>query len=70
VQDMQIEKTSAISLRRGGNSAAAALGISATFRRIHGRWKKDSCPDNEYLFLHKKQFNAIAADIMASKHGE
>ena len=70
VQDMQIEKASAISLRRGGNSAAAALGISATFRRIHGRWKKDSCPDNEYLFLHKKQFNAIAADIMASKHGE
>lgn len=70
VKGLEVKEASAISLRRGGNSAAAAEGISSTFRRVHGRWRKDTCPDNEYLFLHAKQFAAIASQVLSSTHGE
>lgn len=70
VQGLDLAKITPISLRRGGNSAAAALGISASHRRLHGRWKKDTCPDEDYLFLHEKEFLAISGRVMLSKHGE
>jgi len=33
------------SLRRGGNTAAAAEGIRRAVRQKHGRWKSEGMPD-------------------------
>ena len=45
VPDGTTEKVSINSLRRGGNTAAAAEGIRRSIRQKHGRWKSEGMPD-------------------------
>jgi len=58
-----------IACRRGGNSAACAEQVAADHRRIHGRWKSSSCPDNEYLRMHRSEFAGIASTVLLSQYG-
>ena len=39
------ERVSINSLRRGGNTAAAAEGIRKSIRQKHGRWRSEDMPD-------------------------
>ena len=71
VDGLNVDDVSAISLRKGGNSAAAAIGISEAHRRVHGRWRAGShMHDREYLALHRRAFNDLASSVLLSKHGE
>jgi integrase len=56
-------RVSAISLRRGGNSAAAAAGIAGIIRASHGRWKSEAVPNNNYTFLHRTEMVQLATAI-------
>ena len=70
MRDVDPEKFTWIACRRGGNSAACAEHVAADHRRIHGRWKSSSCPDNEYLRMHRNEFASIASTVLLSTHGE
>ena len=56
---------SAISLRRGGNSAAAAAGVSSLLRAAHGRWRAVETPDQSYTFMHQEKMVALATTMLA-----
>ena len=56
---------SAIALRRGGNSAAAAAGVSSLLRAAHGRWRAVETPDQSYTFMHQAKMVALATTMLA-----
>ena len=58
------KRFSAIALRRGGNTAACAAGISAVMRAAHGRWKAVETPDQSYTFLHREDMVAMATTML------
>jgi hypothetical protein len=58
------KRFSAIALRRGGNTAACAAGISSVMRAAHGRWKAVETPDQSYTFLHAEEMVAMATTML------
>ena len=56
------DKMSVSSLRRGGNTVAAAEGIRRTIRQKHGRWRSTSMPD-EYDDLAPGDEAAVSAAL-------
>lgn len=61
---IDVKKLSAISLRRGGNSAAVAAGVSSQIRAAHGRWKAVETPDQSYTFVHQGEMVALATTML------
>jgi hypothetical protein len=61
---IDVKKLSAISLRRGGNSAAVAAGVSSQIRAAHGRWKAVETPDQSYTFVHQAEMVALATTML------
>lgn len=61
---LNVLSLSGVCLRRAGNSAAAALNIPAAIRQVQGRWNGAETHDQNYLFLHRKQFEGIGAAIL------
>jgi integrase len=61
--DFNENRVSAISLRRGGNSAAAAAGIAGIVRASHGRWKSEAVPNNNYTFMHRTEMVQLATAL-------
>ena len=61
---LNVLSLSGVCLRRAGNSAAAALSIPAAVRQIQGRWNGAETHDQNYLFLHRQQFEGIGAAIL------
>ena len=55
---------SAVALRRGGNSAAAAAGVSSLLRAAHGRWRAVETPDQSYTFMHQGKMVALATTML------
>ena len=63
-QDLEVRRYSAIALRRGGNSAAAAAGVSGILRASHGRWRSEVTPDQSYTFIHKAEMIGLATTML------
>ena len=61
------KRLSAIALRRGGNSAAAAAGVSSILRAAHGRWRSEETPDQSYTFLHQSEMVGLATTMLAPR---
>ena len=61
------KRFSAIALRRGANSAAAAAGIGNLMRASAGRWKAVETPDQSYTFLHRSEHIDMATRMF--EHG-
>jgi len=57
-------RVSAISLRRGGNTAATAAGCSAILRAAAGRWRSVDTPDQSYVFLHETEMVGMATTML------
>jgi hypothetical protein len=66
--DFDVSRVSAISLRRGGNSAAVAAGISGIIRASHGRWASDAVPNQNYTFLHRTEMVQLATALYSTSH--
>jgi hypothetical protein len=60
-----VKRFSGIALRRGGNSAAAAAGISSLMRAAQGRWRCTETPDEKYTILHRTEMVQLATTIYA-----
>lgn len=61
---IDLTKLSAISLRRGGNSAAVAAGVSSLIRAAHGRWRAVETPDQSYTFVHQAEMVSLATSML------
>ena len=59
----QVKKLTPISLRRGGNSAAAAAGASNLVRAAQGRWLCTETPDQKYTMLHHTEMVELATKM-------
>lgn len=60
-------KVSINSLRRGGNTVAAAEGIRRSIRQKHGRWKSEGMPD-EYDGHAEGEATAVSRALQARLH--
>jgi len=58
-----VKRVSAISLRRGGNSAAVAAGVGNLIRAAQGRWLCTETPDEKYTMLHRTEMVKLATTI-------
>jgi hypothetical protein len=62
-----VKRISGISLRRGGNSAAAAAGVSNLMRAAQGRWLCTETPDQRYTMLHRTEHVELATTIFEGR---
>jgi hypothetical protein len=62
--DFQVKRITGISLRRGGNSAAAACGVDSLVRAAQGRWLCTETPDEKYTMLHRSKMVSLATTIL------
>ena len=53
-----------VALRRGGNSAAAARGITSAIRQVQGRWRGEETHDQHYLELHRHEFTSMGHTLI------
>ena len=58
--DFQVRRITGISLRRGGNSAAAVCGVDSLVRAAQGRWLCTETPDEKYTMLHRSKMVSLA----------
>jgi hypothetical protein len=62
--NFQVKRITGISLRRGGNSAAAACGVDSLVRAAQGRWLCTETPDEKYTMLHRSKMISLATTIL------
>ena len=62
-----VKRISGISLRRGGNFAAAAAGVSNLMRAAQGRWLCTETPDQSYTMLHRTEHVELATTIFEGR---
>jgi len=62
--DFQVKRITGISLRRGGNSAAAACGVDSLVRAAQGRWLCTETPDEKYTMLHRSKMVSLATTVL------
>jgi hypothetical protein len=61
-----VRELSGISLRRGGNSAAAAAGVSGIVRASQGRWRCVETPDEHYTSIHHSVMVNLASTLFSN----
>jgi hypothetical protein len=64
--DFCVRELSGISLRRGGNSAAAAAGVSSIVRASQGRWRCVETPNEHYTSIHHSVMVDLASTLFSN----
>ena len=67
---MDVLTFTSICLRRAGNSVAAAAGIANALRQVQGRWNGPEAMDQNYMFVHRAEFEQIGGVLMRSNMGQ
>ena len=64
-----VRRLTGVCLRRSANSAAAVEDVNTKIRQVQGRWVGDETADQNYMFIHRKEFTNLGAILMNSNAG-